>query len=199
MTQKSIPTVRRQQILTWLNEQGSLSIVELETKLNVSHMTVHRDLEDLAEQGLIRKVRGGAVLVQDNERQRNNQSSCAMCGMRVTERLEFIILPKEDSQLTACCPHCGIMLLADNPSVDSTLARDYLYGRMTNVYQAYYVIASDVRLCCEPTVLCFARLSDAEKFSQGFGGLVMDFSQTTNYLTASHKMDTKASPSRTDS
>jgi len=98
-----------------------------------------------------------------------------------------MILPKGKDQLTACCPHCGLMLLSDITEVDSALARDYLYGRMVNVYQAYYLVASDVSLCCEPTVLCFAKLADAEKFSLGFGGHVMDFSQALSHLTSSHR------------
>ena len=55
-TKKSVPEARRQQIMDWLSEEGSLSIRELQNRLNVSHMTVHRDLDMLAEQDKIRKV-----------------------------------------------------------------------------------------------------------------------------------------------
>jgi DeoR/GlpR family transcriptional regulator of sugar metabolism len=186
MNRKRIPAARRQQILNWLRKEGSLSIRELESRLDVSHMTIHRDLKTLSAKDLIRKVRGGAVLIADQSEARQDHRSCLMCGGRVTRRQEFIILPKEKEQITACCPHCGIMLVIDIGQVDSALARDYLYGRMINVYQAYYVIASDILLCCEPTVLCFARMSDADKFCRGFGGQVMDFSQALTHLTASH-------------
>ena len=186
MTRKSIPAARRQQIVNWLREEGSLSIRELESRLDVSHMTVHRDLETLSTRGLIRKVRGGAVLNADLPDTEQDHRSCTMCGGRVTRRQEFIIMPKGKEQITACCPHCGIMLVTDIGEVDTALARDFLYGRMINVYQAYYVIAPDIQLCCEPTVLCFASKSDADKFCRGFGGQVMDFSQAHTHLTASH-------------
>jgi len=187
LIRKGVPEARRQQILNWLEEEGSLSIRELEARLGISHMTVHRDLDKLAEQHLIRKVRAGAILAQRQEEQHKIQHTCAMCAGRISRRSEFIIMRKGGAQVSACCPHCGILLLSDNVEEESALARDYLYGRMVNVYQAYYVIASDVRLCCVPTVLCFASISDAEKFSHGFSGQVMDFSQALIHLAASHQ------------
>lgn len=184
---KGVPEARRQQILNWLEEEDSLSIRELEGRLDISHMTVHRDLDKLAEQNLIRKVRGGVILAQRQEEQQKIQHTCAMCDRRISRRSEFIIMRKGEVQVSACCPHCGILLLADEVEEESALANEYLYGQMVNVYQATYVISSDVRLCCVPTVLCFASISDAEKFSHGFGGQVMDFSQTLIHLTASHQ------------
>jgi DNA-binding Lrp family transcriptional regulator len=181
---KGVPEARRQQILNWLEQEGSLSIRELEARLSISHMTVHRDLDKLAKQRLIQKVRSGAILA---ERQEEQHKICAMCAGRISRRLEFIIMRKGEAQVRACCPHCGILLLSNKVEEESALARDYLYGRMVNVYQAYYVIASDVRLCCVPTVLCFASISDAEKFSVGFSGQVMDFSQALIHLSTSHQ------------
>jgi hypothetical protein len=58
---------------------------------------------------------------------------------------------------------------------------------MVNVYQAYYLIGSEVNLCCEPTVLCFSSSADAEKFQRGFGGQLFNFSQAMSHLTASHR------------
>lgn len=187
LIKKSVPAARRQQILDWLEEEGSLSIRELETRLDVSHMTVHRDLDNLAGQDLIRKVRAGAIPIQRQDAQRKIQQNCAMCAGRISMRSEFIIMRKGDAQVRACCPHCGILLLSNKAEKKSALARDYLYGRMVDVYQANYVIASDIQLCCVPTILCFANLSDAEKFSHGFGGQVMDFSEALFHLTTSQQ------------
>ena len=185
---KNVPTARRRQILEWMEDEGSLSIKDLEVRLGVSHMTIHRDLDKLAEQNLIRKVRAGAVIVPSQEDQKKIPQSCAMCAGRVPRRSEFIIRRKGETEVSACCPHCGILLLSAEAE-ESALARDYLYGHMVNVYEAYYVIASDVRLCCVPSILCFATLSDAQKFSQGFGGQVMDFSQVLIHLQTSHQHD----------
>lgn len=183
---RSVPAARHQQIMVWLEEEKSLSIREIESRLGVSHMTVHRDLDQLAKQNLIRKVRAGAILIPAAERQSINQDNCHMCGRRVTRRTEFIIMRQAKTQRTACCPHCGLLLLA-NGAEETALARDFLYGQMVNVYQAYYLLGSNVQLCCVPTILCFSGISDAQKFSLGFGGQVMDFSAALRHLTTSHQ------------
>lgn len=181
-----LPEARRAQILSWLQQEGSLSVGELEYRLEVSHMTIHRDLTKMAKQQLVQKVRGGAILAPPQNAE-PGRPLCAMCSGKVTNRSEFVILRREDSQLHACCPHCGILLLADKENTESVLARDYLYGRMVNAYQAYYVVDSDVRLCCVPGTLCFSTKSEAEKFQRGFGGLTMTFSQALRYLTELHR------------
>lgn len=48
-------------ILRRLRTHGAVRITDLAQELNVSTMTVRRDIADLAAQGLLRRVRGGAV------------------------------------------------------------------------------------------------------------------------------------------
>jgi len=182
-----VPAGRREQILTWLEEEGSLSIRELENRLEVSHMTVHRDLDRLAGQHLVKKVRGGVILFPAGSAQQARRQSCAMCGGRIPVRSEFVILRREESQLNGCCPHCGILLLSEKIEAESVLARDYLYGRMVNIFQAFFVVESDVRLCCVPSIICFANELEAEKFQHGFGGQVMDFSHVLFHLANTHQ------------
>ena len=52
---------RRRRLLDAVNARGSLTVAEAERALQVSRMTVHRDLDVLAAQGLVRKVHGGVV------------------------------------------------------------------------------------------------------------------------------------------
>lgn len=52
---------RHQQVLELLQEQPELSIQDLTERLGVSPATVRRDLTHLASQGLIQRVRGGAM------------------------------------------------------------------------------------------------------------------------------------------
>lgn len=52
---------RRKRLLDAVNSRGSLTVSEAERTLAVSRMTVHRDLDVLAAQGLVRKVHGGVV------------------------------------------------------------------------------------------------------------------------------------------
>jgi DeoR/GlpR family transcriptional regulator of sugar metabolism len=52
---------RRRKLLQLIQEKGELSIDELSRRLQVSRMTIHRDLDNLAAAGMARKVRGGAA------------------------------------------------------------------------------------------------------------------------------------------
>ncbi len=45
-----------------LMDAGSASVDDLAARFGVSRMTVHRDLDDLEQSGLLRKVRGGASI-----------------------------------------------------------------------------------------------------------------------------------------
>ncbi len=54
---------RRSKILDALTAKGALSVNDACGILNVSRMTVHRDLETLSAAGLLRKVHGGAVAI----------------------------------------------------------------------------------------------------------------------------------------
>lgn len=53
---------RRKLIITVLNEKKEISIIELASTLNVSSMTIRRDLTFFSHQGLVTLVQGGAVL-----------------------------------------------------------------------------------------------------------------------------------------
>ncbi|MHA7132325.1 DeoR/GlpR family DNA-binding transcription regulator [Oerskovia turbata] len=55
---------RHERILAGIREHGAVRIADLTRDLDVSDMTVRRDLAELAEQGLLRKVHGGAVSPQ---------------------------------------------------------------------------------------------------------------------------------------
>ncbi|WP_445398873.1 substrate-binding domain-containing protein [Streptomyces sp. LE64] len=52
---------RHQAILLRLRERGSLRVTEFAEELGVSAITVRRDVESLAERGLLERVHGGAV------------------------------------------------------------------------------------------------------------------------------------------
>ncbi|MQV96011.1 DeoR family transcriptional regulator [Sinorhizobium medicae] len=56
------PDDRRQAIMDVLMEAGTASVEELSFRFGVSKMTVHRDLDDLEQAGLLRKVHGGASI-----------------------------------------------------------------------------------------------------------------------------------------
>jgi DeoR/GlpR family transcriptional regulator of sugar metabolism len=53
---------RRQGIMDLLLAEGSATLDDLSSRFGVSKMTIHRDLDDLEQGGLLRKVRGGASI-----------------------------------------------------------------------------------------------------------------------------------------
>ena len=59
-------SVRRSEILQELAEAGSVTVIDLAERFAVSAMTIRRDLESLAERGLLSKVHGGATALTDH-------------------------------------------------------------------------------------------------------------------------------------
>lgn len=56
-----LPVQRKQAIMDYLSEHLGATIAELSTLLNVSEMTVRRDLKLLEKESLVRRTHGGAV------------------------------------------------------------------------------------------------------------------------------------------
>jgi DeoR/GlpR family transcriptional regulator of sugar metabolism len=53
---------RRQELAKLLSSHGTLRIEDLAARFQVSTMTIRRDLQALEDEGLLRRVRGGAVI-----------------------------------------------------------------------------------------------------------------------------------------
>ncbi|MCO6453654.1 MAG: DeoR/GlpR transcriptional regulator [Caldilineales bacterium] len=171
---------RRTIILQYIADRGRVQASDLATEFAVSRMTIHRDLEQLADEGLVEKVFGGAVSPRTSAEP--TSVSCMMCGMRVRQRTTFVLQLGDDTQLRACCPHCGLMLLSSRTEATSALAADFLHGRMVNVRSAVFLLGSDLTLCCTPSVLCFQNREDAGRFQAGFGGEIMSLTMAQAHL-----------------
>lgn len=171
---------REKQILEFLHNNGSASIQQLAEAFDVSNMTIHRDLNKLVESGHVQKRHGGAILVSSVNEER--ELACAMCGKPVSQRTVFIVKFENGEEKRACCAHCGLMLQSRTQSVWQTMTADYLYGHMISAVQAYYVIGSEVTICCVPSVLAFGSKQEAEKFQKGFGGQLLSMNDTLHYL-----------------
>jgi DeoR family fructose operon transcriptional repressor len=68
MTDQPPPEVRRIQILAHVRRNGGASISQLAREHSISPVTVHRDLEVLATEGLITRIRGGARAIEGDTR-----------------------------------------------------------------------------------------------------------------------------------
>jgi hypothetical protein len=178
----SLPSQRQELILKWLQEKESLTIDELSQHFSVSIMTIHRDLDNLTQAGLVEKVHGGVMLAKSRA---DTALCCDMCAMSVSPRTSFVIRLISGETLQACCPHCGLMMMSGQ-TIKSALTPDFIYNRMNNVLQAFYVIESRVMLCCSPSVICFANHEDALSFQVGFGGQVAPYPEARELLLAKH-------------
>ncbi len=163
-------TDRQQQLLEWLRVQHALSLAEIEARFSISVATAYRDMRALVQAGLAQKTSDGLKLPPVPGLLRP-EGQCFYCGSALNERTTFLVQLVDGNQRSACCAHCGLLVM-DEPGVLSALAGDFLFGRMVNVRQAFFVLGSRVNLCCAPSVLCFASEEDARSFQRGFGGQV---------------------------
>jgi hypothetical protein len=182
---------RQQQLLEWLRSRRSVSIQEIQERFSISPATTYRDVRALVAAGLALKTSDG-VKIPPPPGRRRPENQCYYCGGILNERTIFLVQLLDGSQRNACCPHCGLLVL-DDPEVASALAGDFLFGRMVNVRQAVFVVGSRVNLCCDPSVLCFATLEDANAFQLGFGGQVCLMDQAISELRHSMRLDASAS------
>lgn len=171
---------REKRIIEFIKANGSASIQQLVEALGVSNMTIHRDLNKLAEKGLIVKKHGGAVLVSETAEERS--SVCDMCQKPVSLRTVFLVQLANGEEKRACCAHCGLMMQSREENLWQSLTADYLRGYMVSAGQAVYLIGSELNICCIPSVLAFGSRSDAEKFQKGFGGQILDMGEALQHL-----------------
>jgi DeoR/GlpR family transcriptional regulator of sugar metabolism len=171
---------REKKIIEILQKQGSASIQELVEACGVSSMTIHRELNKLAEAGIIQKKHGGVLLVDQSPADNINQ--CAMCNKPIFERTVFIVRLENGEQKRTCCAHCGLMMQNQSRNILQSLTADYLFGHMISANQAIYILGSDLTICCVPSVLSFGSRQNAEKFQRGFGGTTANIEEALQYL-----------------
>ena len=152
-------------------------------------MTAYRDINHLAELGLVEKIRGGMRLPT-----RPSQATrCTICGGNIPFQTHFMIQLSTQETLHTCCPHCGLMALDTYPNAVTAMTGDFLYHRMINIGQASFLFNSSVEICCTPSVLCFASQDDAIRFQTGFGGTVCNLESALKLLK--HTMRLEDQPS----
>jgi len=62
----ALPVTRRAQLLDALQRQGTVRVSELTEVLGVTPITIRRDIAQLASEGLIQRVHGGATLISQD-------------------------------------------------------------------------------------------------------------------------------------
>ena len=185
-----LPANRQKQILALLGEQGAVTITGLSQTFGVSEMTIHRDLDKLAAEGCLHKVRGGAVLpttattaVSLDHMYLTPTTQCLTCYKKPRRHIQVVLQLIDGEQRCACCPHCGLISLARlGELVDTALVTDFLHGRTISVQTAHYVVDPEINICCTPTTIAFQQQVDVERFQRGFGGQVMGLPEAMAYI-----------------
>lgn len=182
-----LPADRRRHILTLLAAQGSVSIKELCAQFNVSHMTIHRDLDYLESQGQLQKVRGGAIEATPapSAAATTAGAHCCVCERPVQGHTAVTCHFPSGERHTACCPHCMLMYLAHLAADEmpaTVLVTDFFYGIKISAQAAHYLLGPDIVVCCTPSALAFSRLEDAKRFQSGFGGRLLSFPEALQHM-----------------
>ena len=168
-------SLRQREILKLVTRKGDASLEEIQQTAQISQATAYREIQALAQAGLVSKIPGGISLVETS-------TGCIQCGQAGNPRLTFLIEKKDGAKSVACCAHCGLMAITSRDDVSAAMTTDFFNGTLLNARQAWYVLGSEVSLCCSPSVLSFLQRDYAERFSRGFGGDVVDFVSAQNKI-----------------
>ncbi|MBO1002242.1 DeoR family transcriptional regulator [Pseudogracilibacillus auburnensis] len=172
-----LPVERLNRIKELIQEKKNIKIAELSSELNVSEMTIHRDLKPLVEEGLIVKTFGGISLAESKPMEPND--TCIYCSRTINEKMAYrLILPNNKIEI-ACCAHCGLLRhqqLGDE--VIQAICYDFFRQTTISAQLASFVMDTTIDMgCCQPQVLSFEWQDHAQKFVKGFGGNVYPFDE----------------------
>ena len=88
--------LRRQSITETVMAEGAVRIEDLAERFEISLMTAHRDLDELASRGILRKTRGIAQaaptsLIESSDLYRANRQSAEWSAQIVSEDIDIIL------------------------------------------------------------------------------------------------------------
>ncbi|CAG7643815.1 putative HTH-type transcriptional regulator YdjF [Paenibacillus solanacearum] len=97
-----LPEIRHAKIIEALNETGSVKVSDISKSFQVTEKTIREDLEKLEQRGILKRVHGGAVLVEHDDsmlpilkrrvRQRPEKEQIAMEAARLIEDGQIVLL-----------------------------------------------------------------------------------------------------------
>lgn len=169
-----LPIERQQQILAWIEKEGTLRISEISERLAVSEMTIYRDIKPLVEQQKIMKTSNGIALTPPLQ---SSTYACSYCYKESNTRHSVQIITIHQQVKHTCCAHCGLLYYSEiEEEVAQILCKDFLYDTTLSAKLATFIIGADLNLnCCHPQVIAFQSYYQAEQFQKGFGGDIYQF------------------------
>ncbi|MGE7216735.1 DeoR family transcriptional regulator [Priestia koreensis] len=176
-----LPIDRQHQILEWLHQEETLRVSDISNRLNVSEMTVYRDLKPLIDSNQVIKTSNGIALRKEEPIFANR---CSYCAKEGTGRLSIQIITHQQQIEHTCCAHCGLMRYEQmKEQVAQVIGRDFLLDTTVSAKMATFLIDSELAVqCCDPQVLVFASANDAKRFQAGFGGLICSFDEAIKII-----------------
>ncbi|GBC77622.1 hypothetical protein HRbin08_01101 [bacterium HR08] len=123
---------------------------------------------------------------------------CRVCGRSVHPGQMFVLHLDDGERERTCCPRCGLHARLRAPErVRAAWATDFASGRQIEAERAVYVEGSEVMTCCRPaplrepgvvyerhwdrclpSLIAFARESDARAFQAQHGGRVLTYAES---------------------
>ncbi|ANU22050.1 DeoR family transcriptional regulator [Planococcus donghaensis] len=170
-----LPIERKKQILTWLQKVDFLRVTEISKRLNVSEMTVYRDVAALVKEGKVLKTSNGIAVAGATA----DFQGCVYCAKPIHTRLTVQLILTDDQIEQTCCMHCALLRYSKIEfKVAQLICQDFLTDTTINAKKATFLIDSTAQInCCRPEVLPFASQPQAQQFQYGFGGQLMLFDE----------------------
>src|SRR5690625_4634609 len=104
-----LPIERLTRIKELVTEKGNIKITELSEYLNVSEMTIHRDVKKLVDEGFVIKTFGGISLAKQLSPTHFTDDTCTCCQRAINERFLYQIMLTNNHIERTCCAHCGLL------------------------------------------------------------------------------------------
>jgi len=118
---------RRKAILYNLSRDRSVKVTELSSNLRISEVSIRRDLQILEEQGLLKRVHGGAIalefitpvssLAKYNDLQRDKKERIGIAAAKLIHRSDSLIFDSGTTPLQVACSLESEILQSGNLTV----------------------------------------------------------------------------------
>ena len=139
---------RRESILEVLRRDGAVRVSDLTAATGVTSVTIRRDIAQLEKEGIVRRVHGGAVLIQDRDADREEDADAIparsrQIGMLVPSLDYYWPEVIEGAQQEAAKHGLTVVLRGSSYEADDTLPHvDYLLNR---AHAAGLILAPNMR------------------------------------------------------
>lgn len=189
-----LPIERQLKIKKLIEIKQNMKISDLSQQLNVSEMTIHRDLKPLIEDGIILKTFGGISLASKTNpiHPEAAPDTCVICNRNTNDKLAYRLILSNNRIEMTCCAHCGLIRHKQlEDQVIQAITHDFLRQTTISAPIMFYVMHTSIDIgCCQPQALAFEHQDHAKKFVNGFGGIVYDFKEAMEAVSTEMKPNT---------